>query len=499
MLIEKELPCPAEELGRALVQHRYEEEEALILRAASRGTPYRPALTFAVGEDVVFPLLDYRLGSVAAIRDGHNPEYGKFKVINVAFDDGKNREFAAELADHPLNDESRPLATSDADLRSGAELAAEYGDQVGVMLEGLLEADPHFVRLAGEWFRRDLLVEVHVGHLNLAEAVLDMSGGGPMPTQGLLGDLELPEEVSPQLRVFSLNYALQEDERFDEVGPAGEVLWFLNRLEPEGVREIPKYLKYDGIDYDPTLLTSEMVALERQLDDEWSDLTPPASVAEPVTVVLTYPHWRYGTVPLSSRLLSVFPTARTQRIHITLVDGDTGEDMSGWVVRSGRYVFGLKAWYEKNKVPVGAYLEVSRSGEPGKFVVRRRRRRPRREWVRVALAVDAKLTFETRQTRIPCEYDELTVLEEEYPGAGDVVSARARARRLTLPQAVSEIFPELVKLSPQGTVHATSLYSAINMLVRTPPGPVFAELVASDEYSPIGDNYWVLSQGLSRG
>ena len=64
---------------------------------------------------------------------------------------------------------------------------------------------------------------------------------------------------------------------------------------------------------------------------------------------------------------------------------------------------------------------------------------------------------------------------------------------------MSEIFPELVKLSPQGTVHAASLYSAVNMLVRTPPGPVLAELVASDLYSPIGDSYWVLSQGLSRG
>jgi hypothetical protein len=174
--------------------------------------------------------------------------------------------------------------------------------------------------------------------------------------------------------------------------------------------------------------------------------------------------------------------------------------MVGWVVRGGRYVFGLKEWYEKNRVPVGAYLDLSRSSEPGKVIVRRRRRRrARREWVRVALAVDAKLTFEMRQTSMPCEYDDLMVLEEEYPGAGDVVSARSRARRLTLQQAVSEVFPELVKLSPQGTVHAASLYSAINLLVRTPPGPVFAELVASDEYSPIGDNYWVLSQGPGRG
>ena len=499
LLIERELPSPAEELGRAVVLHRYEEEEALIRRAASRGTPYRPALSFVVGEDVVFPMLDYRLGSVVDVRDGHNPEHGEFKVVKIEFEDGKAREFASELKGHALNDETAPVLIADAELKSGQELAEEHGEAVGVALETMLESDPHFVRLAGEWFRRDLLVEVHVGHLNLAEAVLDMSSGGPMPTETLIGDLELPEEISPQLRVFSLNYALQEDERFDEVGPAGEVLWFLNRLEPEGARSIPRSLGFDGVDYDPTLLTSDMTALERALDDEWSEFAPPAEVGEPVAVVLTYPHWRNGTVPLSSRLMNVFPTARTQRIHFTFVDGDSGEEMPGWVVRSGRYVFGLKAWYEKNKVPVGAYLDLSRSTDPGKVVVQRRRRRPRREWVRVALAVEAKLTFEMRQTRIPCEYDDLMVLEEEYPGAGDVVSARARARKLTLRQAVSELFPELVKLSPQGTVHAASLYSAINLLIRTPPGPVFAELVARDEYAPIGDNYWVLAKGLSRG
>ena len=499
LLVDKELPSPADDLGRALVLYRCEEEEALIRRAAARGTPYRPASTYDVGEDVVFPALDYQLGSVVGIREGHNPEYGEFQVVKVSFEDGKVREFAASLADHQLNDDSLTEVVADGELSSGEELAAQHGERVGVNLESMLELDPHFVRLAGQWFRRDLLVEVHVGHLNLAEAVLDMSGGGPLSTQKLLGDLELPEEVSSQLRVFSLNYALQEDERFDEVGPAGEVLWFLRRLEPEGVQAVPRYLKHEPADYDPMLLTSEMVALEGQLDDEWSELAPPSTVAEPVAVVLTYPHWRYGTIPLSSRLMNVFPTARTQRIHFTFVDGDSGEQMRGWVVRGGRYVLGLKEWYQRNQVPVGAYLDLSRADEPGKVIVRRRRRRARREWVRVALAVDAKLTFEMRQTRIPCEYDDLMVLEEEYPGAGDVVSARSRARRLSLSQAVYELFPELVKLSTQGTVHAATLYSAINMLIRTPPGPVLAELVSSDLYSPIGDNYWVLGRDPGRG
>ena len=77
-----------------------------------------------------------------------------------------------------------------------------------------------------------------------------MSGGEPQPTSALLKDVEMPAGVNPKLAEFSLNWALQEDKRFDEVGPAGEILWCLYRLEPDGVREVPTYLQYTPIEYD---------------------------------------------------------------------------------------------------------------------------------------------------------------------------------------------------------------------------------------------------------
>jgi len=295
LLVEDELPRSTEELSRALVLYRSRQEETLIERALSKGTPYQPKLCYETGEWVVFPALDYRAGKVVAVRPGRNPEYDSFQVIQVAFERGKKREFAAALEnDHPLN---RVGAVEDAEVCSPEELAALYGPLLMGMLEKHLESDPDFVRLAGRWFRRDLLVEVHEGHLNLAEAVLDIAEGGPLPTEALLGDLELPEEITAQLRAFSLNYALQQDERFDEVGPTGEVLWFLRRLEPEEVQSIPTHLHYEHLEYDPPLLTSEMRALERELDDEWSEFDTPVEVSEPVEIVLTYPHWRSGTPP----------------------------------------------------------------------------------------------------------------------------------------------------------------------------------------------------------
>ena len=496
LLVEDELPRSAEELGHALVLYRCQQEEALIAQAMSKGTPYQPKRSYEVEEQVVFPALDYRVGKTVGVRPGHNPEHGAFQVIRVEFEEGKKREFASELkTDHLLSREAQAGAAEGADLCSPEELAAQYGPQVGEMLEGQLESEPDFVRLAGKWFRGDLLVDVHIGHLNLAEAVLDVVEGGSLPTEALLGDLELPEEITPQLRIFSLNYALQEDERFDEVGPAGEVLWFLRRLEPEEVQSVPVYLQYQPLKYDPALLTSEMLALERELDDEWSDLDSPAEVPEPVTVVLSYPHWKSGTLPLSSRLARVFPTGRTRRIRFTFVDGEAGTEMPGWVVREGRYVYGLEEWYRTYDVPVGAYLELARGEKPGTVVVRRRSRRPRREWIRVALPEEECLTFEMRKQLIACKYDELVIVAEEDSKALEGVWTRVHEEGLSLSQLVAEIFPELAKLSPQGTVHAATLYSAVNVAMRTPPGPMLAELAASETYAPVGDNYWILCVG----
>ena len=496
LLVEDELPRSAEELGQALVVHRIREEETLIQHAMSKGTPYQPKRSYESGELVVFPALSYRVGKVVGLRDGHNPEYGAFRVLKVKFERGRSREFVAEFEnDHILNREIEAGSAQDADMHTPEQLKTLYGAQIGKVLEKRLNSESDFVRLAGHWFPEDLLIDVHVGHLNLAEAVLDMAGGGPLPTEDLLGNLELAEEISPQLRTFSLNYVLQEDERFDEVGPAGEVLWFLRRMEPESVQDIPDHLWYEPVDYDPALLTSEMLSLERELDDEHSDLDDPGEPSEPVTIVLTYPHWKSGTLPLSSQLAHVFPTGRTHRIRFTMVDGESGTEIPAWVMREGQYVYGLGDWYRAYDIPVGAYLQLSRGKKPGTVIIQPESRRPRREWIRVALPIDGRLTFEMRKQLIACQYDELMIVAGEDNIALNDVWSRTLNQRLSLSRLITEIFPELAKLSPQGTVHAATLYSAINVAMRTPPGPMLAELVTSGTYSPVGDNYWVLRTG----
>lgn len=495
LLVEREVPLSLDELARAVVAFRCRQEEESIVREISKGIPYLPQNSYQVGQTVVFPALEYAVGRVVAVREGHNPELGPFQVMRVGFPGGREREFAAALADHPLN---RAQQEAEAPLGSEDELYLEYGPQVRAALNERLEAEPGFIRLAGRWFLRDLLVEINAGQLNLAEAVLDMAGGGPLPTERLIGDLDLPKEVNPQLGIFSLNYALQEDGRFDEVGPAGEVLWYLRRLEPSEVLDPPARLQPRVVEYDHRLLSETMLNMERWLDDEWSDLVAPPEAVEPVAVILTYPHRRSGTLPVSPRLARLFPTGRTHRIRFVFRDVDTGQEMPGWVVREGRFVSGLADWYERYDIPVGAYVEIQRAREPGVVMVRRRPTRPRREWVRVATVVDGRLTFEMTRHLLSCEYDELMVIATADFAALDAVGERVVRNRRSVTEVIAEVFPELAKLSPQGAVHAATLYSAVNVALRVPPGPLMAALVSDERYESVGDNYWIAS-GRSLG
>ena len=48
-----------------------------------------------------------------------------------------------------------------------------------------------------------------------------------------------------------------------------------------------------------------------------------------------------------------------------------------------------------------------------------------------------------------------------------------------------------VKLSANGMVHSKTVYSAVNVLHRCPPGLVFAILFRLPEFVTAGDGYWI--------
>jgi hypothetical protein len=490
-----EQPQTVEELALAVMEHRCAREDELIKRELAKGKLYQPDKSFQVGDSLVFPAFNYAVAEVVAVRPGNNPEYGDFRVAKVAFEDQKDeREFAIELqAPHRLGHTSE-IVTEDG-LLSPEELYALHGAPVRETLEAYMQDSEEFIRLAGKWFLKSLLIDIDIGQLNLAEALLDMSNGGPLPPQRFLEDLELPSEIDERLQIFSLNYAMSQDSRFDEVGPAGKILWFLRAREPEPVREPPQRLKPTMVTYDQTALDSSLVLLARELSDEWSTFSYPAAEGiDRVTLTLTYPHRRLGTLPLTSQLKEVFPFGQTERIRFTFRDSTTGDTWPGWVVQQQRFVFGLDAWYEENELPAGAFIEVKQGDAPGIVEIDYRRRRPISEWVRVAVPREGRLTFEMRKQSVGCDYDELMIITASDRAELDRQAKQAEERSYPVTQVLYDVFPELAKLNPQGTVHAKTLYAAVNVIRRLPPGPIFAVLMQDMSLLPVGDNYWLFAK-----
>jgi hypothetical protein len=493
-LLELETPLTSQELIAALVDERIRRQKLDLERQrTSGGDLYRPKDQYQLYQKLILPAFNWQHGEVTAVREGHNPELGEFTVIKVALEDGSTRELAAGLPSHKLNDP--PKMMDDTGLLDKATVLKVYQEDLVAVLEDELESNPDFVRIAARWFPRALLIDINVGHLNIAEAVLDMAGGGPLSTDALIEQVGLTADVNLKLVEFSLDLALQEDARFDEVGPSGDVLWYLRRLEPPEVLEPPLYLRYAGIEHDRSIMTKEMLALEQALDDELSPLSAKASALDDVEVCLIFPHWRSGTLPLSARVRHLFPTAyEAPRIRFILVDGDTGEKFPGWVVREKRYVFGLQAWYEKRGVMPGSTIRVRKGSQPGEVIIQTETRRSSREWIRTVLVgSDGGVVFAMLKQAVSASYEDRMAIAIPDKEALDQVWQRNQRDQANLEKLIVTTLRETAKLNPQSHVHASELYAAINVLRRCPPAPILSILASRPTFTHVGDLHFRLS------
>jgi hypothetical protein len=426
------------------------------------------------------------------MRAGVNPSISDFDVLTVAMDDGSARMFASNLESHILNDTSLPAPESDE--MNPASILHEYGHLIEEKLEAAFNADEGLVKIADSWFPRALLIDINQGQLNLAEAVLDMSGGEPLSTEALIKEIELPSGINPRLAEFSLNYALQDDERFDEVGPAGQVLWCLHRLEPDYVREVPPPLRYVEIEYDRNNLSPEMGTLESQLDDELTPRKENDSYNDisSVTIALIYPHLRAGTLPMSARARKLFPTAyESSRVRFTLVDGKTKQRIPAWAVLDHGYVYGLREWYKLHRLIPGSLVQVQRGENPGEVIVEVKNQRSSKDWVRtVMVGTDGGFVFAMLKQGITAEFnDRMAIHVPDFKSLDPVWEKKRSFEDLVL-----LIMRELTKSSPQGHVHAQELYAAVNLVRRVPPAPILALLATNPAFKHVGDLHFRLSE-----
>lgn len=494
-LLEKEVPQTQDELARALIVERIEKERQHLKESnQSDNTIYLPKDDYSVGQSLLFPSFDWAKAKIVSTRDGNNPENAPFKVIEVEFDSGDHKQFAACLENHRLNTVNY-YADLENELFNLDFVLHQYGEGITSTLYSSFESNPDLVRIAGKWFPRTLLVDVNIGYLNLAEALLEMEGGGPLTTQAILEQIELPTDVNLKLTEFSLNLALQEDGRFDEVGPSGEILWYLKRLEPDGVRNIPSFLKLSSPNhYSTDNLEAMIKMLEGNVIDELEAHPGRFDQANEVSIPLIYPHWRAGTLPIACQLIKLFPTAlESPRVQFTFVDGNSGAKFPGWVVISSKYVYGLSEWYRSQDVFPGSIIHVSRGNVPGEIVVKVDKKKSNRDWVRTALVGnDGEVVFALLKQAVATSYDERMAIAVSDPEAIDKLWDQSSRNRHPLEQIALRMMKELAKLNPQGHVHTLELYAAVNIVRRCPPGPLLSILIDQPWATYLGDLYFRL-------
>jgi hypothetical protein len=72
----------------------------------------------------------------------------------------------------------------------------------------------------------------------------------------------------------------------------------------------------------------------------------------------------------------------------------------------------------------------------------------------------------------------------------DSVWAKIRTDKIPFERTVVDLLRELAKLNPQGHVHASELYAAVNLVRRCPPGPLFALLASRPWFVHVGDLHY---------
>lgn len=498
-VLQHEKPILTRELAKALIDSRFRSEEQRIRRLLSRGTVYRPKDEHALDQVLVFPGFDFAVGTVIGKRPGRNPEHGDFEVITVQIEGAaKPRLFASSLhTPHKLNRLDGSQEVDQGEVLKPDHIYETFGSVIGTQLAEQLARvkEPAFVHLGSHWLLASLLAEIHVGHLNIAEALIEVQNV-PLPTSKILPELDLPKEISRPLLAFSLDWSLSQDARFMDVGVDSRE-WYLQRLLPEEATAIPRRLQHYDDPFDRSQLSVGLLELEWELDDEWTEggvSSTSMSQAPRITVTLIYPHRRSGTLPLTNRTRSFFPVREGKRSGITFVDGRWGQRFPGWVMPDGRYVCGLADWYENHKLPVGAHVTLERTNDPTEVVIDFKPHRMKREWVRMARVENNQLAFQLQKKEIACDYDENIVFAEADPIAIDELRRATYRRNPSINELLEQLAPGLMGLSTQGSVHVATLYSAINLLRRTAPGPVFVALTSSPRFRDLGGGLFALAR-----
>jgi hypothetical protein len=295
---------------------------------------------------------------------------------------------------------------------------------------------------------------------------------------------------------------MSQDARFAKTGAGEEATWYLTNLIPEGVREKPRRLtpayRARGGEWVSRELLDFVAEIGDQADQlEMSQVVAPGSVPG-TQFFLNYPHRREGTIPVTAKTLSLIAPPPALRLMVTFIDNRTGDKMPGWVMPAEGYGWGLADWYRRHALPIGSLIELSRGDDEQTFTIGCNEGKRRSEWVREARVIGGRLTFSMQRKAYTCRYDKHQLLEEGATEELDRLWQDPTGSPPALFDCLTELFPELAKLSGQGLVNAKSLYSAVNLTRRSGAVPIFAELTRHACFDPVGDGNWVYDESLRK-
>jgi hypothetical protein len=190
----------------------------------------------------------------------------------------------------------------------------------------------------------------------------------------------------------------------------------------------------------------------------------------------------------------LFPTAyESPRVRFTLVDGKTKKRMPGWVVLEYGYVYGLRDWYKANELMPGSLVRIRRGEHPGEVIIEAQTYRSTKDWVRtVIVGADGGVVFALLKQSISAEFNDRMAFA--IPSFEAVDRLWDQESKRPFEQLVVSLIREMSKLTPQGHVHAQELYSAVNIIRRVPPAPLFALLASKPEITHVGDLHFRLSE-----
>jgi hypothetical protein len=175
------------------------------------------------------------------------------------------------------------------------------------------------------------------------------------------------------------------------------------------------------------------------------------------------------------------------------VDAKTKQKMPGWVVREQKYVIGLQDWYKANALMPGSLISIRKGEKPGEVIIEAKTHRSTKDWLRtVIVGADGGVVFAMLKQNVSAEFNDR--MAYAIPSFEAVDQIWKQESRRPFDQLVVNMIREVSKLTPQGHVHAQELYSAINIIRRVPPAPLFALLASKPEISHVGDLHFRINE-----